>query len=58
MELFVSMKVQLSTGTGIFSLVNVSSLLMVSLFVAGEYGVIDGAFGTSGKFRVTIPGRL
>lgn len=51
-ELFVSMKVELSTGikNSCFP-----EYLLMGLF-AGERGVIEGAFGTSGKFRVSIPG--
>ena len=55
MELFVSMKVELSTGTSLYHFCVTLNRQIVS---AGEHGVIDGAFGTSGKFRVTIPGLL
>lgn len=52
-EMFVSMKVELSTGIACLSLCVCNDNMLT-----GERGVIDGAFGTSGKFRVTIPGEL
>jgi hypothetical protein len=48
------MKVELSTGLYFHSFVAVN----ISIVILGEQGVIEGAFGTSGKFRVAIPGWL
>ena len=47
------MKVTLSTG-----MLLISALHGVTecVYITGERGIIDGTFGTSGKFRVSIPG--
>lgn len=47
------MKVELSTGSLILL---INKMVLHVVYVVGEHGVIDGAFGSSGKFRVTIPG--
>ena len=58
-QAFVGLKVKLSTG--IFERVATYVLVCVHIHffftvVAGEEGIIEGSFGTSGKFRVNIPG--
>ncbi len=52
LQAFIGLRVQLSTGE--VAPLDVAMVLCSDL-TAGEVGVIDGAFGTSGKFRVDIP---
>ena len=36
--------------------IEISQIMHVNLYIKGETGKIDGTFGTTGKFRILIPG--